>query len=78
MMSITVSCLVPEGVIATDLSHLQDHWKDIEIGSYPFYKDGKFGTSIVMRGFDLKDLEMAAGQMESIFESKGGSPMRQL
>ena len=51
---ISVSCdaKVRESSIAVELSSIQDKYSDIDIGSYPYSKEGGFGTMLVMRGVD--------------------------
>ena len=44
-----------ESEIAESLERVQNKFKDIEIGSYPFFKHGKVGVSIVIR-FTEEDL----------------------
>ncbi|MFC6686887.1 competence/damage-inducible protein A [Jhaorihella thermophila] len=41
-----------EGEIAGPLARLAADFPDLSIGSYPFQKDGAFGTNIVIRGQD--------------------------
>ncbi len=41
-----------EGEIAEPLGRLAADFPDLSIGSYPFQKDGAFGTNIVIRGQD--------------------------
>ena len=64
MKSETVDVFLPESFIAEDLSNLQDKFNDVEIGSYPFVKDGKYGTSLVMRSSDKQKLSDCKSQME--------------
>ncbi|MBT3810564.1 MAG: competence/damage-inducible protein A, partial [Rhodospirillaceae bacterium] len=52
LQSVTVGSYVPEGAIATELGLLQDAYPDLDIGSYPFFFDGKPGTNLVLRGPD--------------------------
>ena len=51
---ISVSCdaKVRESSIAVELSNIQDKYSDIDIGSYPYSKEGGFGTVLVMRSVD--------------------------
>ena len=53
MSSKSIDVFMPESFVATELSQIQDNYLNVEIGSYPFNKDGKFGTSLVMRSTDL-------------------------
>ena len=74
VQSRSVGCHLPEGAIAQGLSDIQDRWPDIDIGSYPFYKDGKFGTSLVLRGTDPGDLDDARSAVEDMIVQLGGIP----
>lgn len=51
-----------EGDIAGPLGELAAAYPDLSIGSYPFQKDGKYGTNIVIRGSDgaMVDAGLAA------------------
>ena len=62
--SVSVDVFLPESSIAEKLSNLQNKFKDVEIGSYPFVKDGKYGTSLVMRSSDNVKLSDCKSQME--------------
>jgi molybdopterin-biosynthesis enzyme MoeA-like protein len=64
MKSESVDVFLPESFIAEELSNLQNKFKDVEIGSYPFVKDGKYGTSLVMRSSDKAKLSDCRSQME--------------
>tara|TARA_X000000368_G_scaffold187728_1_gene148075 strand:+ start:713 stop:1426 length:714 start_codon:yes stop_codon:yes gene_type:complete len=64
MISESIDAFLPESFIAKELSSLQDKFKDVEIGSYPFVKDGKYGTSLVMRSTDSAKLLDCKVQME--------------
>ena len=48
----SVTCELPEGTIADDLSHIQDIHKEVEIGSYPFFKDSKIGGKFSRSGLE--------------------------
>ena len=66
MSSKSIDVFMPESFVATELSQIQDSYFNVEIGSYPFNKDGKFGTSLVMRSTDLEALdrcEIAVSEM---------------
>jgi len=49
VLSISVTSELPEGVIAKSLGQIQDRYPDVEIGSYPYFQDRKFGTNLVLR-----------------------------
>jgi molybdenum cofactor synthesis domain-containing protein len=68
-----ITCRFPESVIAYDLANIQDRFEaDVSIGSYPHFKDGVFGVSIVLRSSNdhvLLRASMEVDMMVSSFES---------
>ena len=69
-----VAVLMGEGDIARPLSELQARNEGLEIGSYPFVRKGKFGTTLVLRGVDQAALDSAVEELKSILKDLGGSP----
>lgn len=49
VLSNTITCALPESVIAKALAELQSDYKMVEIGSYPHFKLGALGVSVVLR-----------------------------
>jgi hypothetical protein len=45
------------------------------MGSYPFYRAGRFGTSLVLRGTDPASLERAHGELVALVRALGGEPV---
>ena len=56
-----------EGDIAGPLGKLAADYSDLSIGSYPFQKDGKYGSNIVIRGQDATQIASAMTQLKSAF-----------
>ncbi len=52
IFSRTIGLKTVESEIARSLENVQNKYKNIEIGSYPFFKQGKVGVSIVIRSID--------------------------
>jgi molybdenum cofactor synthesis domain-containing protein len=77
MQSRTVACHLAEGTLAKDLGEVQDRYPDLEIGSYPFYRQGQFGVSLVLRGTDAVRLDEAAGDIAAMIRRLGGSPIEE-
>ena len=48
-LSQTINLRTVESEIAKSLSIVQDNNKDVDIGSYPFFRAGKLGVAIVLR-----------------------------
>jgi len=57
-----------EGDIAEPLGEMVATYPTLSFGSYPFQRDGKFGTNIVVRGSDPDLLETAAAELVTRFE----------
>lgn len=66
MHSETVEAGMGEGAVAKPLGALQDKFPDVSIGSYPYQRDGKFQTSLVLRSRDAARLQQAAEQLKVI------------
>jgi molybdenum cofactor synthesis domain-containing protein len=66
VQSRTVSCLLSEGQIAAALTAVQAQFTDIEIGSYPYFRNGAFGVSLVARGIDTLRIDAAAAALEAM------------
>ena len=66
----TISLITVESEIAESLERIQNKFKDVEIGSYPFFKQGKVGVSIVMRSTKLEQIKNSAKQIQSFIKQK--------
>ena len=75
VLSKTIAAFVPEGVMASPLAGLQEKYGDVEIGSYPFFRGGKPGTSIVLRGRGEGRIKAAAKELRAVIRSFGGEPV---
>jgi len=71
----TVSTYLGEGTIAEALGRLQDRFPALEVGSYPFFRRGKFGTSLVIRGTDAASLDRAAEGLRALIREHGAEPI---
>jgi molybdopterin-biosynthesis enzyme MoeA-like protein len=78
----SVTIYTGEGTIAVGLGEIQTQRPEVEIGSYPFTRDGGYGTVIVIRGADPAAVEAAAvavGDMARALDAKAeddGQPPR--
>lgn len=64
--SLSIEAGMGEGAVAKQLSALQDAFPDISIGSYPYQRDGKFQTSLVLRSRNADRVAEAAEQLKTI------------
>jgi len=74
VLSRTVTSGLPEGVLADGLGRLQERYPDFDIGSYPYYRRGGYGTSLVVRGTDRTRLAAAADDLFALVTALGGEP----
>ncbi|MAO56167.1 MAG: competence/damage-inducible protein A [Rhodospirillaceae bacterium] len=74
MLSKSIASYTPEGKMAARLTALQDSHPDLEIGSYPFSRDGKHGSTIVIRGTDAAEIDRAAETLRGIMRDFGNEP----
>jgi molybdenum cofactor synthesis domain-containing protein len=77
VLSRTVSCHLPEGIIAKGLGEIQGRYADLDIGSYPFYRRGEFGTSLVLRGRDRERLAAGTEEVVALVRGLGGTPVEE-
>jgi molybdenum cofactor synthesis domain-containing protein len=72
MLSRTVRTNLPEGIIAEPLGALQQRYEDLDIGSYPAFRNGKPSVSLVLRGIDAARLEVAAAELMATIRTMNG------
>ena len=72
LKSKTVSTNIGEGLIAKDLEKIENEFSNVKIGSYPYFKPGSFGTSIVLRSEDEISIEKASEEILKIVIKLGG------
>jgi len=72
--SLAIVAHIPEGVIAAPLEAVQQAYPETEIGSYPFFRLGKIGTSLVVRGIDQQKVNAAAEAIRGIIRGMGQQP----
>ena len=70
ILSKTISVSTVESEIAKLLEDVQNKFFQVEIGSYPFFRLGKVGVSIVMRSTERDLIEDCAKQIESFIQQK--------
>ncbi len=71
ILNLTISLRTVESEIAKSITEIQNKNKDIEIGSYPFFKAGNLGVSIVLRSSNKKKLEGCNAEILEFVKSKG-------
>ena len=70
ILSKTISLNTVESEIAKSLEDVQNNFSNVEIGSYPFFRSGKAGVSIVMRSTEKNQIEDSAQQIQNFIQQK--------
>ncbi len=68
----TVRTNLPEGIIAEPLGALQKRFEDLDIGSYPAFRNGKPSVSLVLRGTDDARLGTAVAELMDTLRKMNG------
>lgn len=67
LLSQTLRLMRGEGEVAERLGALAARYPDLAMGSYPFQRDGAFGTNIVIRGTQGARVEAAMAELMGLF-----------
>ena len=70
IISHTINLRTVESEIAKSLTLVQDSNKDVEIGSYPFFKAGKLGVAIVIRSDEQSKIDICNSQILEFVNKK--------
>jgi len=73
LRSRTLKVEMGESFVADGLARLQAGYPAIEIGSYPFNRDGVFGTRLVLRATDDALLDAAAEDLDALIAELGAA-----
>ena len=71
MLSAALDLHRPEGEIAGMFEDLQKRYPDVPMGSYPFIRDGKPGTQLVLRSTDAARLADAENELKVLLVARG-------
>ena len=77
VLSRTVECTVPEGLLAKGLGEIQERFADLDIGSYPFTRRGTFGVALVVRGREAQRLDQCRDAIADLIRGLGGTPVEE-
>ena len=71
LVSVTVGAFSPESEVADMLKEVMKAHPDTAIGSYPFFKDGKYGSNFVIRAEDGAVAQACADDLGERLEAAG-------
>jgi molybdenum cofactor synthesis domain-containing protein len=70
----SVTAYVGESTIADALRAIQNRHPQIDLGSYPFYRADRYGTTLVMRGTEVPELEQMLAEVCAAITACGATP----
>ncbi len=70
----SIRAYLGESQIATQLGQIQAQYPDVDIGSYPFFRDNRYGTALVIRGTKTNVLEDVAQAVMQAVRDSGEEP----
>jgi molybdenum cofactor synthesis domain-containing protein len=70
--SASVDVFLREGDFAESLERIAVRHPEVDIGSYPFQRDGRFGASLVVRGTDRPLIEVIVEEIVAAMTALGG------
>ncbi len=66
LVSHTIVAELPEGRMAAGLGAIQAAHPEVEIGSYPFHRDGRYGSRLVVRATDPERLALVRDEVAGL------------
>ena len=78
VISKTLNLRTVESEIAESLKNVQNQNNEVEIGSYPFFRAGKLGVSIVLRSTDQNKIDLCNDQILQFVKEKNIEVLREV
>jgi molybdopterin-biosynthesis enzyme MoeA-like protein len=76
LLSRTIGCWVPESEVADILREVEGRHQQSQIGSYPFFKEGRVGANFVIRSTDEAALDACVDDLEAQLAAAGREVVR--
>lgn len=70
----SVGAYLGESQVAGELKAIQDEHPEVDLGSYPFFRQDGYGTNLVMRGTDEAELEIMLEKVKAMITDMGAEP----
>lgn len=75
LLSRTIGCWVPESEISELLATTERAHDDCQIGSYPFFREGKVGSNFVIRSTDAAGIAACGDALTAALSAAGREPV---
>lgn len=72
VLTLSITTNLAEGEIAADLTAIQQRHTDIDIGSYPLFKQGELSTTLVLRSPEDSRNQAAASEIRAMIAAHHG------
>ena len=72
-----VGAYLSEGEVAGQLGKIQSLHPNVDLGSYPFYREEGYGTNLVMRGTDESELDEMLDEVKGMIIGFGAKPLEE-
>ena len=76
LVSRTIGCWTPESEVADILREVEGRHDDCQIGSYPFFREGRVGADFVIRSTDEAALDACVEDLVATLEATGKDVVR--
>ena len=74
VQSRSVTAYLGESQVADGLTAIQGRYPEVDIGSYPFSRADRYGTTLVIRGTDPAALAAVLDEVKQLIVAAGGTP----
>lgn len=75
LLSVTIGCWVAESEVSVLLAETEKAHAGCQIGSYPFFREGKIGANFVIRATDKATIDACAKALENGLAALGRFPV---
>lgn len=75
LLSATIGCWVPESEVSVLLAETEKAHEGCQIGSYPFFREGKVGANFVIRSTDKARIDACAQALDDGLTALGRVPV---
>jgi len=77
LLSRTIGCWTPESEVAEVLQATERAHEGCQIGSYPFFREGRVGANFVVRSIDTEVLDACISDLAARLEASGRTVVRE-
>jgi len=74
----SIGAYLTEGAVASGLREIQSRHDDVDLGSYPFYREDGYGTNLIIRGTDEDKLDAVEAEVRQLILRLGAEPHEEL